>query len=402
MPTIKFLLKGKKNPSTIYVRIRHGRDVDVNCKTKFLINPSNWSKSKGQPMLRDEATKKLNTDLEILRSKIVKRLNECAPDEEINLKWVKEIIFPTIAVSVRSLPHDLISYFDVYIDDKKGTATPNTIKKANVVKQMLVRMQEELGEIILITNVNLHFKSSFEKFCQKHNYALNTTARAIKFIKTVCRHARMNGLQTHHQLDDLKGKYQKVEHIHLSFDDLKKIKKVENLPEYLDNARDWLVISCFTGQRISDFMRFKKNMIRRENGKQLIEFTQVKTGKIMTVPLSKEVIAILEKRNGEFPRPISDQKYNKYIKDVCKVAKLKEKINGSRMNPESNRKEGGVFEKWELVASHIGRRSFATNHYGDIPTSLLIHATGHSSEQQFLAYIGKTDTQKAMQLAEYF
>ncbi len=54
------------------------------------------------------------------------------------------------------------------------------------------------------------------------------------------------------------------------------------------------------------------------------------------------------------------------------------------------------------VTSHIGRRSFATNNYGKIPTSLLISATGHSTEQMFLEYIGKTDTQKAMQLADYF
>jgi hypothetical protein len=66
------------------------------------------------------------------------------------------------------------------------------------------------------------------------------------------------------------------------------------------------------------------------------------------------------------------------------------------------RKKSGTFEKWELVSSHIGRRSFSTNNYGKIPTSLLIGATGHSSEKMFLEYIGKTDSQKAIQLAEYF
>ena len=61
-----------------------------------------------------------------------------------------------------------------------------------------------------------------------------------------------------------------------------------------------------------------------------------------------------------------------------------------------------MFEKWELVTSHIGRRSFATNNYGRIPTSLLINVTGHSTETMFLEYIGKTVTEKAIQLAEYF
>ena len=141
-------------------------------------------------------------------------------------------------------------------------------------------------------------------------------------------------------------------------------------------------------------------MIRYENKKPLIEFTQVKTGKIMTVPLSKKVMSILEKRDGNFPDKMSDQRYNEHIKDVCETAKIKKVIKGGLQI--DNRKVIGMYPKWQLVTSHIGRRSFATNNYGKIPTALLIGVTGHSTEQMFLEYIGKTDTQKAMQLADYF
>ena len=130
----------------------------------------------------------------------------------------------------------------------------------------------------------------------------------------------------------------------------------------------------------------------------------IKTNKIMTVPLSKKVLEILKKRGGNFPYSISDQKYNDYIKDVCKLAEIDEKVKGSiiEVTKKEKRKKSGTYEKWELVSSHIGRRSFATNNYGKIPTSLLISATGHSTEKMFLEYIGKSDTQKALQLAEYF
>ena len=48
-------------------------------------------------------------------------------------------------------------------------------------------------------------------------------------------------------------------------------------------------------------------------------------------------------------------------------------IKGSKAftKDKVTRKENGIFEKWELVTSHIGRRSFATNNYGKIPTSLI-------------------------------
>jgi integrase len=149
-------------------------------------------------------------------------------------------------------------------------------------------------------------------------------------------------------------------------------------------------------------MRFAKEQIRYEGKVPLCEFTQVKTNKIMAVPLSKKVREILAKRDGSFPRKISDQRYNEYIKEVCRLAGIKTKIKGSKIFKETMRKVSGLFPKYELVTSHIGRRSFATNNYGKIPTSLLINVTGHTTEAMFLEYIGKTETEKAKQLAEYF
>ena len=91
-----------------------------------------------------------------------------------------------------------------------------------------------------------------------------------------------------------------------------------------------------------------------------------------------------------------------YIKDVCQEAKLNETISGARINPETSRKENGDFQKWQLVTSHICRRSFATNYYGDIPTGLLLNVTGHSTEKEFLNYIGKTPIDYAQQMAIYW
>lgn len=107
-------------------------------------------------------------------------------------------------------------------------------------------------------------------------------------------------------------------------------------------------------------------------------------------------MGILAKRNGQFPRKISDVKYNDYIKEVCKRAGLTQKVEGSKKietSPESKqyRKEEGIYPKWELVSSHIGRRSFATNFYGTIPATFLIYITGNLTGKMFLEYIGKSN-----------
>jgi len=267
---------------------------------------------------------------------------------------------------------------------------------------LLERFEKASKTTYLISDVNADFKLLFEAFCKKEGYAVNTISRAIKFIKTVCYHAQSNGIATHFQLNNIKVKTEKVEKIYLTPKEIELIQKADIKLEHLINARDWLVISCETGQRVSDFMRFTKEQIRYEGKIPLCEFTQVKTNKIMAVPLSKKVRAILVKRNGNFPRRISDQRYNEYIKEVCKAAGIKTKIKGSKLLKETKRKVGGYFPKHELVTSHIGRRSFATNNYGKIPTPLLINVTGHTTEAMFLEYIGKTETEKAKQLAAYF
>jgi integrase len=401
MATINFYLQSKNTPAGIYVRLREGVSIDAKAKTKYAINPSDWSAKKGQPKnLKDETFKELNKDLVNFRTDLLSRYNKSIGKVPIDTQWLKDFITPPIQPT--ETPNTLTTYFDYYAHHKKSSLSPASYKKLTVNKHLLERFQNEIQRKYLINEVDANFKLKLEEFCLKENYSPNTITRLIKSIKTICYHARYNGIETHYQLDSIVAKYEKTDKVFLSTDELALIEGKEFVAEYLTNSRDWLLISCETGQRVSDFLRFIKEMIRYENGKPLIEFTQVKTGKIMAVPLSRKAMEILKKRDGNFPRPISDQKYNTYIKEVCKLAGLTNKVTGSLKDPETNRKKTGTFEKWELVSSHIGRRSFATNNYGRIPTSLLIGATGHSTEKMFLEYIGKSDTDKALQLAEYF
>ncbi|WP_291975147.1 site-specific integrase [Lutibacter sp.] len=165
----------------------------------------------------------------------------------------------------------------------------------------------------------------------------------------------------------------------------------------LDNARDLFIIGLRTGLRISDFLRLKQTNIK--DG--YIEIETQKTGQEVVIPMHPQVKEILKKRNG-FPRQISDQKFNLYIKDVCEAAKLKEKVHGSKIDKETNRKKEGNYPKYELVTSHICRRSFASNLYGALPNMVIMGITGHTTETQFLRYIKITPKENANKLKEYW
>uniref|UniRef100_A0AAU6WWT6 Tyr recombinase domain-containing protein n=2 Tax=Chryseobacterium TaxID=59732 RepID=A0AAU6WWT6_9FLAO len=101
-----------------------------------------------------------------------------------------------------------------------------------------------------------------------------------------------------------------------------------------------------------------------------------------------------------FPQPLDPYIYNEQIKKVAALARIN--------TPVKIRKRIGFrckeldMEKWQNITSHIGRRSFASNFYGKIPTPLLMQATGHSTEQMFLNYINPVNHARVISLGNYF
>lgn len=70
-------------------------------------------------------------------------------------------------------------------------------------------------------------------------------------------------------------------------------------------------------------------------------------------------------------------------------------VKGTKLNTETNRKELGNNPKYELIASHCFRRSFASNYFKKTPTTILINIIGHSKESLFLTYINKREDKDA-------
>lgn len=410
MASIYLLLQSKKSPAVIYIRLRDGRALDIKAKTNYHIDPINWDETEQRPTkkaLKDIHIANLDTDLATLKNDLLKEYNNSKGKKVVDADWLRNFINPP--QEQEKHPDKLVDYIDTFIEFKKADVKSSTITKCNVIKHLLMRYQEHTKSVLYIRDIDAKFKMDFEKYCISVGYAPNTTARNIRFIKTFCRHAKANGVETHYQLDSIKAKYHKVESIYLDEKEIAEIEKLKSkdLTDGLENARDWLLISCYCGQRVSDFLRFDKSMIRYEKNKAgelkpLIEFTQVKTDKIMTIPLHSKIIEIMKKYDGNFPRKISDQRYNEHIKKVCEKAKINTPTHGTLFDHKLKEKVTKDYPKHLLVSSHIGRRSFATNNYGKIPTSFLMYITGHTTEAMFLTYIGKSNKDIAMELTNYF
>jgi integrase len=411
MASINFFFRSTKDYAKLTARLLYstnGINYQFDSPTEIYTTKEFWSLYRNGKKMREahliEKKNEIDTKISELRVLV---LNSFSKEHMSNIdrEWFKNIVYEYFHPKENSeLPTDLLKYFRFYVDGKKTEVKESTFKRYRTVLKLVERYYKDNKiSSINLQSVNLDFQRSFEKYCLENNYSTNTIGKSVKVIKSVCKNAFINGLNISHQLESIKIKKEETPDIYLSIDELNIIRNL-NLPDPLDAARDWLLISCFSGQRISDFKTFETKNIFERKGVSLIELKQQKTSAPIVIPIHSELKRIINKWEGEFPPKFTDSIYNKHIKDICKIAGIDEIMRGKiKMNIDGvQRGVDGDYPKYMLVTSHIGRKSFATNLYGEYETPLIMSATGHKTEQNFLKYIGKTQAHLSIELGKKF
>ncbi|UOK41641.1 MULTISPECIES: tyrosine-type recombinase/integrase [Flavobacterium] len=424
MATVNFLYRSTKDKANLVLRLLYrfnDTDFVFGANTKFETTKEYWSKQhkkKSKDINITNEQTRVTTELNKIENHVLKAFDSVSP-KEVNKKWLQTQIdyYYNPPQQSEDIPTNLVDYIEYYKVARRHDLKPVMIRRCNVIKNKLEKYENDNKTKILIENVNDNFRNAFLDFQFKQKYSLSTIRRELVFIKTICTHAKKKGLIVSLELEDFSKEIKRdnLENanktfVYLNDNDLKKLENINpnRLTKTLEDVKNWLLISCYIGQRISDFMRFDTSMIRVQNNIKYIDFTQVKTGHKVSIPLDSKILRILEDNNNQFPKPISDVKYNEYVKEVCRIAKIDDVITGgkvSNLGTEKNpiwRKEVKEYKKYELVSSHIGRRSFATNNFGKIPTSILKTLTGHKTEKMLLNYVGKSENDMLEEISKYF
>lgn len=423
MATGTFRIKTHNEMNTIYYRLRIGRMYDFEIALDdFKCPKDRWSISKQQVLPTEIINyKNINSLLDKLNNYILNLINNDVESKlKYSTKWFRSEVFAYLNKQDK-IEEDLhkiyvLDLFSFYKD------------------QVLPTEKAKDGFNGLSVQTKKNFSSAFNKFEKfeklhaktkfKHkefdndvlenyksflfsveNLSIETTNKYIKTFLSVLEYGKSIGV-FRNQLNFKKiPKAKNVETTpYLTFEEIDKIIKLD-LTGYLDNARDWLVIGCETGLRVSDLLNLNKNCISES---EQIKIVAVKTKENVVIPISKRVKEILFKCNG-FPRKISSQKFNEYVKKVCLKAEITQVIKGEKLTdiklPDGSiikRKLEGYFPKYQLISSHTCRRSFATNWYktGVIPNHVIMAITGHRTESVFMNYIKMTNQEKIDEFRE--
>ncbi|MDQ1162893.1 integrase [Chryseobacterium sp. SORGH_AS 447] len=364
----------------------------------FFISKEDWDFQKNRPLsIYCKPYKKLNTILNAIKVKIAEVIAE---NPHVSIKAISAVIRKTFSdESPAFVEGSFLSLMKDYLEDKKKLVCLSTYRRYQVFMRLMEKFEGFLCRRIFPEEIDSTFIADFYAFGRQEEYTESTLNRSAEFIKTILNFAEKKGIRT--QVRQLEiPKYREVRKVMiLEEKEIKKIKK-SRVPKDLQQAKDWLIISCYTGQRISDFMRFNINQLLTIDGKQCISFVQQKTRKEIVLPLHPVVLKIMNRYGNAFPEPLDQGLYNEQIKKIAALSKIDTPVK-IRKRVGFRGKEMDA-EKWQNISSHIGRRSFASNFYGKIPTPLLMQATGHSTEQMFLNYINPVNHARVISLGNYF
>jgi len=404
MASIKYSIRKKKDNAKIYVRVIISKSQDYKKKLGVIINPKYWNANKGMPKQTNENGKLIYIQLQKLTAYLSESINNNKDIDSEKLSFLIDVFFGRRKNKEIVSFNDFCNSYVEEINERRGRdVTLSTYKKYKSIANKIQRFDP--NNKYKIEDVDLNYKKRFEKFLREvDKISENTIGRYVKFLKTFLLEAEKRGFKLHDKAKLINGYTVKSEKIILSFKELEQLKQI-TLSGTLQTARDWLLISCYTGQRVSDLLRMDKSMIKEVQGFYFIEITQKKTKKTVQIPIHNAINHIIT--DGFPPLFIGNGniesesvEYNELLKGVCRVAGIDKLTLGNLYDKEQKRFIKKEYPKYKLISSHIGRRSFATNFYGKYPTPLLMNCTGHSTEKMFLEYVGKPSIDSGLELAK--
>ena len=282
MITFEFYLPKNKQAQNIHLSITARFNLNTSDYQKFIfrtplqITADQWDETKQRPLnIYLKKNKKINTSLDQLKIRLTEYIKERNTLKKVPSKKILfyEIIEICTAKTVQFPNHSLLYFTQLYIDSKKELISHSTFKRYMVFLRLIEKFEGFIMERLYVDTIDGNFINNFILFGKEEAYSENTIYRTVHFIRTILLFAERKGIRTSIRELEIRREKQQREMVTLTENEILRIKKAD-VPKELQAAKDWLLISCYTGQRVSDFMEFSTEKLIDINGKKCIAFTQ--------------------------------------------------------------------------------------------------------------------------------
>lgn len=264
-----------------------------------------------------------------------------------------------------------------YLSERALRYRENTVKTDG---RMFTKISEWKGSI----NVHTFSESDIEDFLHylyRTGMANNSVTTVMVRLKTFLRWGYMKQYHRNMVWEKIKTRYEVGDVIFLTKEELMRMENVQ-LPPHLHKYRQVYVFMCYTGMSIGDAKMFTPSMV--VDG--VIVYDRMKSGSKGYIPYSNKLRSIIEDLGGSIP-PLTDQKMNKYIKQVARMAMIDVPVivrhrSGSKVIKTK-------MMKWEKVTTHTARKTFVTLCYQrNIHELAIMQMGGYKDSRSLRSYRG--------------
>lgn len=309
-------------------------------------------------------------------------------NEELTTEKTKDK-FNTHFKNTTKNSNDFFKVYELFLKQKKEdntdqANTKSTIDRYGYNKDLLESFSEYTKYKLKFKTINKEFYNKFIKYCvEEKKHSANTLSRNIGLLKTFLYWSIQNKFTYHDEFKKFKNiKRFATDEVALTkeqIDELFNFDLTEN--DRLRKVRDLFVFGAATSLRFENFI----NVNKRDIYDGFINVIDVKDNtKTLSIPINHYSKTVLKKYDYVLP-VISNQNFNKYIKELFKLMKYDDIIKKTmKYGNEIVETESFLYEK---ISSHTARRSFITiMKNNSVPDKIIMSYTGHKSLEVFNNY----------------
>jgi len=281
---------------------------------------------------------------------------------------------------------EIFGMFDEVIKEKRVDPHYQTDSKKN----SLARKYKNVRDKIYAYDSSLTFSAINEDFLRRwvsflytdYELSPNTVHRYVKFLKTFMKETQKRGYHKNEAYEDFHVKPVPVIHPYLNHQEIELLGATHVMKDELMQTQTWLLIACYSALRHSDWKKLKSHRMSEVDGIECYTISNKKTRAVVHIPAHHKLRQQVQK---DIPPP-TNQDFNKNVKILGKIAGLYTSF--TRPVYIGNKMTEVTTPKYEVLSSHIGRRSFASNGVLDgIPREVLKRVGGWKTEESFAKYI---------------
>lgn len=384
-----------KAETTIILYVRAGRSKartknTVKISTGLRIRPALWNQAKEAPRKGTDGEAIINERLKTIKaraSQIWTQLQNQENKTSISLtefgQQVREMVSIKPILEFAYNPREnFYDDFTRFIDSLKSEKATSTIRKYSTLLSQLKDTEPSLT----YSKVDLDFYDRIKHYWLNTQGMTNTSVnKNFKLLKTFMKWAFERDLTNNDSFKRFKLIQQHEPNVFaLSRMEFDQLYNAAIMSEHLKRVRDVFCFACLTGQRWSDYSKLTWDDISVDRW----HLTQEKTKKKTIIPLLPLALQILQKyKEQDRPLPIiSGQKTNMHLKELGKLMGWIEPVVFVTLKGSQNQKV--TKQKWELLSTHIARKTFITIGLtnGMSPTEIMA-ISGHKTYASMKPYI---------------